>query len=411
MHVALFSPAWPLEKHHNGIVTYVHWMKRELEERGHRVSVFAGHVEPADLERGVYHVRHPRLTIWGRARRRLRKLRPSERYDVFGFSKVIAAAIAEVHQAHPIDVVEMEESFGWFADVARLTSIPLVVKLHGPAFLSLVKHELDTPFGREKLVREGRALQCATTITSPSTATLLQTLQRYQLRPAIQRLVENPVSMAADTPLWRLDACDRKQILFVGRFDARKGADILLKAFLSMLTLRPDLKLVFAGPDRGLATADGGLVHFPAYRDQLFPEVLRPQIQFLGAVSHIGIPRLRTGSMVTVVPSRWENSGYTLLEAMLQGCPVVSTDAGGCPESVLDGVNGRLAKSEDPASFAAQILATLDDPPGAQRLGSAARRHVLERHSAARVAGAMLEVFEETIAARRSSSGGSRDKG
>ena len=79
--------------------------------------------------------------------------------------------------------------------------------------------------------------------------------------------------------------------------------------------------------------------------------------------------------------------------------------------SLPDGVNGRLAKSEDPASFAAQILATLDDPAGAQLLGRAARRHVLERHSAARIADAMLDVFAETIAARRPSSGSGSNKG
>ena len=32
MHIAMWSPAWPLEKYQNGIVTYVHWMKRELPE-------------------------------------------------------------------------------------------------------------------------------------------------------------------------------------------------------------------------------------------------------------------------------------------------------------------------------------------------------------------------------------------
>jgi glycosyltransferase involved in cell wall biosynthesis len=403
MHIALLSPGWPLEKHQNGIVTYVHWMKREFEARGHRVSVFTGNVAPTDLAAGVYSVRAPPLTLWGRARRRLRKLRPSRRYEVFDISQAIAAAIAAVHRRDPIDVVEMEESFGWFADVARRTAIPLVVKLHGPAFLSMVEHEPDTPFGREKILREGRALRCATTITSPSQATLTQTVEHYQLRPAILRVVENPVAMAADTPLWQLAECDRERILFVGRFDLRKGADILLKAFASLLTSRPGLRLVFAGPDRGLSTAAGQHIHFEAYRDQLFAPHLRRQIDFLGAVSHLQVPRLRSSAMVTVVASRWENSGYTLLEAMLQGCPVVSTDAGGCPESVHHGVNGRLARSEDPASFAAQILALLDDPAGAARLGSEARRHVLERHAAGRVADAMLEAYAETIAAHRSS--------
>ena len=36
MHIALFSPGWPLELFHNGIVTFVHAMRPELEALGHR---------------------------------------------------------------------------------------------------------------------------------------------------------------------------------------------------------------------------------------------------------------------------------------------------------------------------------------------------------------------------------------
>jgi hypothetical protein len=39
MHVAFFSQAWPPERHPNGVVSYVHWMREELRLR-HRVSNF-----------------------------------------------------------------------------------------------------------------------------------------------------------------------------------------------------------------------------------------------------------------------------------------------------------------------------------------------------------------------------------
>jgi glycosyltransferase involved in cell wall biosynthesis len=201
-----------------------------------------------------------------------------------------------------------------------------------------------------------------------------------------------------DAPLWRLDHCDPNTILFVGRFDLRKGADVILKAFRSLLEVRPRLNLVFVGPDRGLSTAEGETVHFEAYRNLLFPVELRRRIDFRGPLTHLEISRLRARSMVTAIASRWENPGYTLLEAMLQGCPVVSTDAGGCAESVTHGITGRLARSEDPSSFAEQIRAILDDPDIAQPLGAAARFHVIERHGVARIADAMLGVYRETIA-------------
>jgi glycosyltransferase involved in cell wall biosynthesis len=109
------------------------------------------------------------------------------------------------------------------------------------------------------------------------------------------------------------------------------------------------------------------------------------------------IEKLRVKAMLTVVASRWENTGYTVLEAMLQGCPLVSTDAGGCPEAVMHGVTGRLAKSEDPDAFAVQFRSMLDEPKGAQDMGRAARLHIVETFAAAKVAAATIEMYQKAI--------------
>jgi glycosyltransferase involved in cell wall biosynthesis len=394
MHIAFWSPGWPLEKYQNGIVTYVHWMKRELEARGHRVSVFTSELDPAAAAPGIHVVRH-RLS--DRLRRRLRGLiRPrSVGQETFGFAMVIAAAILSVHRRTPIEVIEMEESFGWFAEVARRTALPMLVKLHGPAFLTLVDAELSV-FGREKIEREGRALRLAPLLTAPSVATLERTIARYRLVPAVRAQVANPLMMDADTPLWRLEDCSRNTILFVGRFDLLKGGDVILKAFRAMLQVRPDLQLVFVGPDLGLPAPDGEHVHFAEYRDALFGS-LRDRVDYRGRMPNRDIARLRPEAMVTVVASRWENQSYALLETMFQGCPLVSTDAGGCPESVVHGVTGRLARSGDPEDFAAQILELIADPRAAQTLGAAARRYVLEQHWPAQIAEASLALYLRAI--------------
>jgi glycosyltransferase involved in cell wall biosynthesis len=394
MHIAFWSPAWPLEKYQNGIVTYVHWMKRELEARGHRVSVFTSELDPAAAAPGIYLVR---LGLRDRLRRRLCRRRSVPGHDTFTFASVIAGAILSVHRRTPIEVIEMEESFGWFADIACRTALPVLVKLHGPAFLTLVQEELSTAFGREKIEREGRALRSAHLLAAPSVSTLDRTISRYSLMPALRAHVVNPLMMDADTPLWRLEVCSQNTILFVGRFDLLKGADILLKAFRFMLQARPDLRLVFVGPDLGLPAPHGERIHFAAYCDTMFGK-LRDRVDYRGRMSNRDVAKLRAAAMVTVVASRWENQSYALLEAMFQGCPLVSTDAGGCPESVVHGVTGRLARSGDPDDFAAQILAMIADPRVAQTMGAAARRYVLEEHSPARVADVSLALYARAIA-------------
>jgi glycosyltransferase involved in cell wall biosynthesis len=402
MHIAFWSPAWPLDKYQNGIITYVHWMKRELEGQGHRVSVFTEVLDASSTEPRIYKVRRG---LRDRLRRRLIRHLMGRRVpgesDVFAFSAVIAREILRVHRRDPIDVLEMEESFGWFADIGRRTSLPLLVKLHGPAFLSLVEEEINTPFGRERVEREGRALKLAGAVISPSSSTLERTVERYGLSPKERAHVVNPLVMDDDTPLWRLEACERNTILFVGRFDLRKGADIMLKAFRCALKTRPDLRLIFVGPDHGLPAPDGRRVQFAPYCESLFGVEMRDRVDFRGRMPNREIAKLRTRAMVTVVASRWENQSYAVLETMFQACPLVSTDAGGCPESVVNGVTGRLAKSEGSEDFAAQILAMIEDPEGARAMGQAARRYVLEQHSPKQVADASLDLYNKVISNSR----------
>ena len=393
LHIALWSPAWPLAQYQNGIITYVHWMRPALEALGHRVSIFTGEVGAGVTDREV-HVARERL---GKSiARLLTAKKPSPGGGVFEFSQLIASEMLRVHRQNPIDVVEMEESFGWSADVARRTGIPVLVRLHGPAFLSHSEEELNTDFGRLRIDRERAALRQAETIVSPCRKTLLQTIERYQIsNPEVHHIV-NPMSMDEGTPLWRLADCDRDSILFVGRFDLRKGADVVLQAFRSALRQHPRLRLIFVGPDSGLASPTGK-IHFEQYREQLFPPELRDRVQYHGRMANRDVARLRTRSMITVIASRWENQGYTVLEAMYQGCPVVCTDSGGCPENVVHGVRGTLARSGDPESFAEQMLAMVNDPAEAERLGQAARRYVLEEHAPDAVASVSVDLYRRML--------------
>lgn len=397
MHVAFWSPAWPLEKHPNGIITYVDAVKAELESRGHRVSVFTEKLdESAAVERAFRVRRSRRNQLWNRLVRK-----PGER-TAFDLSSAIAAAILREHRRNPIDVVEMEESFGWCADVQRRTSLPMVVKLHGPAFLTLVERDRDTALGREKIKREGQALSRCRMIISPSEANLQRTVQHYGLAHKDTRIIVNPVAISANTPVWSLDACDRRTILFVGRFDLIKGADVLLRAFSSVLKSVEDAKLIFVGPDNGWVTAEGQSIHFASYCASVLPAQTRDRIEFLGRVPHQEVAALRVKAMVTVIASRWESQPYTMLEAMAQGCPIVSTDAGACPESIFHQQTGLLARAEDPEDFASQLCAVLRDPLRAAAMGQAAREHVVRRHSPAVVADALLECYASAIASHKS---------
>jgi glycosyltransferase involved in cell wall biosynthesis len=392
MHVGLVSPAWPPSLTPNGIVAYVDGLQNELLAQGHRVSIFP--LRSDGQARPGVHLVEP-----GRSDRlRSRALRlAGRRGTVFDTGRTIASTIRRVHSREPIDVVEMEESFGWAADVAAGTSIPVVVKLHGPAFLTMVEEELQTAFGAEKVRREGLALERSPVIIAPSHCTLRETVARYRLKPRVAERVVNPLAAAADLPLWDPATCDHRTLLFVGRFDKTKGADVLILAFRRLLVDHPDLKLVFVGPDGGLTRHDGPNVHLPEFVAALGDPAVERNLDYRGRLRSDDIAALRTSAVVTVIASRRENQPYSALEALLQGCPVVCTDTSGLSELIEHDVTGLKARPEDPDDLAAQIRRLLDRPELGRALGLAGRRHVLEHHAPAVVVRQTLEIYRQAI--------------
>jgi glycosyltransferase involved in cell wall biosynthesis len=392
MHVALFVPAWPPERHPNGIITYVRWMREELCRQGHQVSVLASDFQGS--EKGVYLVESSpmfRASRWWRARQGTSCSPP------FDWGMRCAAALRKVHARHPVDVAEMEESFGWSADVSRITGIPTIVKLHGPAFKALADAELASAFGVARVEREGFALRRAPVITSPAQHTLDETIARYALSPALTRHVVNPLALAPEVPLWNLDRCERKTLLFVGRFDKLKGGDLVLEAFARLLSANRTLKLIFVGPDVGVPSARGDLVPFEEFRAALLSDDAA-RVEYLGRLAPDEICRLRARAFLTLITSRWENQSYTMLEAMLQGCPIVATDVGGQSETVRHGDTGLLSAPGSVDDLVRQVSTLLQDPQRAARLGAAARAHVQQCHSPARVVSETVAVYERAIA-------------
>src|SRR6202035_480869 len=105
MHIAFWSPAWPLQKFQNGIITYVHWMKRELESQGHRVSVFTGELDSTSQDPNVHLISlGSGLSLSRALSRHIRRGRQNH-WGIFDFGVEIARAIKKVHRRQPIDIV------------------------------------------------------------------------------------------------------------------------------------------------------------------------------------------------------------------------------------------------------------------------------------------------------------------
>jgi glycosyltransferase involved in cell wall biosynthesis len=400
LHIVFFVPMWPVRQFPNGIGTYVDTIRTALLERGHRVSVLTGVLGADCADDRVYVVPEP-----GRLSKLLSRIRAwlaGEEFEVFHYWESIARGLAAIHGRESVDVFEIEESFGWGGQIQGTTQIPVVVRLHGPAVFTVLGPQRETRRTLRRIAIEGPRLMGASLVLSPCRATLQALQSHYQVELPATRIVPNPLPLDTLVPVWNVENCEPDTVLFVGRFDFGKGADLMLAAFEALLSIKPTARLLFVGPDDGLICSDGVRRKFHEYCAQNLRPSTVDRIEFFGAQAREQIERLRVRARVTVMSSRWENQPYVLMEAMWQGCPVVANPSGGVAEVLEDRRTGLLADVGEPSVFAETVASLLDDSGRSESLGRAARVAVASRHGPDVVVGMAVDAYN-TVRGRRPS--------
>jgi glycosyltransferase involved in cell wall biosynthesis len=94
-----------------------------------------------------------------------------------------------------------------------------------------------------------------------------------------------------------------------------------------------------------------------------------------------------------VHPSHIDNSPNSLCEAMLMGLPIVSTNAGGIPSILEDGVEGLLVQNGDEYALAGAILELLRNKELAHSMGIKAREKALVRNDRQKIISEVLDIY------------------
>jgi phosphatidylinositol alpha-mannosyltransferase len=180
-----------------------------------------------------------------------------------------------------------------------------------------------------------------------------------EMRPAV---VPNGIDVAASAGATPAPLPEGRRIGWAHRLDPQKGFRVALAALTDVLAAFPDARLIVAGdgPDRGSV---GEL-------DQR----IRARVTLLGPVAHERVAGILRACEVAIAPATGQESfGYTLVEAMATGAPVVATDIPGYREVVRDRLDGLLVPPGDPDALAASIVEILGDPALAADLSEAGR--------------------------------------
>ena len=145
---------------------------------------------------------------------------------------------------------------------------------------------------------------------------------------------------------------DREYILYAGIYKGRKNHAGLLRAFQHFLARGGEAQLVIAGP---MNEGEHQLQHLA---DELR---IADHIVFTGFITDSDLGTLYSAARVYACPSLYEGFGFTVLEAMACGVPVVCSDAASLPEVAGDAAVYANPKNSEAFAEALYQIFTNDD--------------------------------------------------
>ncbi|MBK1716192.1 glycosyltransferase [Thiocystis violacea] len=171
----------------------------------------------------------------------------------------------------------------------------------------------------------------------------------------------------------------------VAQLIPRKGHCFLLEALPDLIAAHPEIQVRFFG--------QGPLA-----------EELARQIDGVGLGQHVRLAGFREDLAeilpsldLLVHPALMEGLGVSLLQAASAGVPIVASRAGGIPEAVRDGQNGRLVPPGDVPALREAIRTLLVDPEQRRALGEGGRALMAREFSIDAMVEGNLAVYRELL--------------
>lgn len=314
----------------------------------------------------------------------------------------IAAKLEELIRAREIELIEGAE---WEAELIwrlrhRRDDIPTMVKLHGP--MEIVREANNLPDDRAFRCLAGwerEQTRLADCVSSPSRHLADEMARRWGLDREGIEVIPYPIDASLFSPGSNDKMSDPPVILFVGRIERNKGADVLFDAIPRVVSHHPAIKFRFVGADT-LSGQEGR-----SYSKELMsrlPDHCHSNIEWVGPKPRAELATEYRGARVFCIPSRFDNFPNTCLEAMACGAAVVGSDAGGIREMIAADDAGILFPVEDSARLSEILLELLSSPQRTLELGRNARRRVEEEYALEKIVQRTVSFYQETIARGKS---------
>lgn len=182
----------------------------------------------------------------------------------------------------------------------------------------------------------------------------------------------------------------KRNILFLGRLEKRKGLPFLLEAYAKLKGEFPDTRLVVVGGDGGLRSVCELYVERNRLEDVVFtgyvPDEAKPSY-------------FKTADIYCAPNTGGESMGIVLLEALAAGAPIVASRIEGFSDVLTDGDEGFLVPPRDSAALAAALKRLLADEALRKRTGQRAVK-TAKRYDWEAVSAQISGYYEECMASR-----------
>jgi glycosyltransferase involved in cell wall biosynthesis len=192
---------------------------------------------------------------------------------------------------------------------------------------------------------------------------------------------------------------DAEYLGFVGAFKQRKGADILVEAFISLAQQYPNLHLLVVGPDT-FCDPVRSKRHYDAFAEQLKSRIetagLSERVVFTGQTDNV--QAYLQALDIFVFPSRREGFGTAIIEAMAVGLPCILASLDGIASEIsANGATAMIVEGESPDLYVKGISYLLSNPNVAAQLGKQARQRVEEVYAMDIVTSEYINLYRELL--------------
>ena len=374
--------------------TFLEPIAQGIAARGHAVHVvlpWHPQVDRAPVERGV-HLHYFRyapasLSVFGYAQ----SLRADVHLKATAYLTAPLASIAAILKTRQVarryGATILHGHWvvpgGAIAALAAATDLPLAISLHGSDVYVAERYSLLGHVARWAFSRAGWVTACSEDLRQRAiglgaSKDHIEVLpygvdaKRFSPDPATGAQARAQFGVPSDAPL----------ILTAGRLVRKKGFEFLIDAMAKLAPEWPELRLMIVGggdldTELRQRARDAGLGH---------------RVTFTGNVLQDAIPSYLNAADLAIVPSVKDAAGNVdglpnfLLEALVSGTAVVTTDVGGISSVAKDGYTAAVVPPANPGRLADAIDTLLRHPERRRTLATAARTELEKSRSWATVA-------------------------